>query len=66
MNGVIISRVYNNSNAFTSGLREGDLIFKINNRQIKSIKDVENILKEDRESNYFFIFRNGREIIVRM
>jgi len=66
MNGVIISRVYNNSNAFTSGLREGDLIFKINNRQIKNIKDVENILKEDRESNYFFIFRNGREIIVRM
>lgn len=66
MNGVIVSRVYQNSRSFEAGLREGDLIFKINNKNIKNVSDVENILKEEREANYFFIYRNGREIIIRM
>ncbi len=66
LNGVLINRVYHNSPAFDAGLKEGDLIFKINNKNIKNISDVENILKESNDFNYFFIFRNGRELIVRM
>jgi len=66
LTGALITRVYQNSKAFASGLREGDLIFKINNRNIKSVSDVEKILKDSNSGNYFFIFRNGREIIVMM
>ena len=64
--GVIITDIDPNGIAAQAGLNDGDVIYKINNKKIDSVEDVKNILKENENTNYFFILRNGKEFIVRM
>lgn len=67
LDGVLVTMVYPNSIAFQVKIKEGDLITKINYKDIKSLNDIEKILKDNMTSqNYFFIFRNGKEFIVVM
>lgn len=65
--GVIITNIKQNSLADQKELQVGDVIFKINNRSIKSIADVDKQLKDkDYEVNYFFISREGKTMIIMM
>ncbi|MAZ66131.1 MAG: serine endoprotease DegQ [Kangiellaceae bacterium] len=45
--GVIISEVEGNSRAYYLGLKKGDLIVSMNNRRIKDLKDMKDILADD-------------------
>ena len=64
--GVLILNVTQRSQAAQAGLDAGDVIYKINDKKIKSITDVKNILTDTNKSYYFFINRKGKEIIIRM
>jgi len=66
MKGVIVSKIQQNGRAFSSGIKEGDLIYKINNKEISSIKDLKKALDNNNEFNYFFIYRNTRTLIITM
>ena len=66
-NGVVITAVNDRSPAAENELQPGDVIVKINNRSIKSLADVDKQLKDKNyDSNYFFISRNGKIMIVMM
>ena len=65
-NGAVVSKVVQRGLANQAGIQEGDLIYKINNRLIKSVKEVKDSLQNDNPSNYFFIYRKGKEIIIKM
>jgi serine protease Do len=67
LNGVIIAEVADGSRSMQAGLEKGDLIYKINQKRVKSVGDIKEILKDGSDNrNYFFILRNGREMIVMM
>ncbi len=66
LNGAIITDIDQRGYAAQAGLQEGDVIYKINNTQIKSVPDVKKVLEESQDSNYFFINRKGKEFIIRM
>lgn len=61
--GVVVVKVLQRGPAARVGIEEGDIIFKINNKKINNIEDIKNILKDSNNTNYFFIYRNGREFI---
>lgn len=58
--GVYISKVAENSNAFKSGLRSGDLILAVDNKAITSTADIRKILREKSvgSSIALTVFRN--------
>jgi serine protease Do len=65
--GVIITGVAQGSPAFSAGITEGDVIFKVNSKKITNVGDLTRILDDNKNSqNYFFILRQGKEIMVRM
>ena len=65
--GVVITSVADRSPAAENDLQPGDVIFKINNRSIKTLSDVDKQLKDKNyDSNYFFISRGGKRLIVMM
>ena len=64
--GVIITNIDQRGPAAQVGLEIGDVIYKINNRKIKSVPDVKNILEKNKDINYFYINRKGKEFIVKM
>ena len=65
--GVVITSVSDRTPASENDLQPGDVIVKINNRSIKSLADVDKQLKDKNyDSNYFFISRNGKMMIVMM
>ena len=66
LNGVLVTNVTANSRAFTSGIEEGDVIYKINNQTIDSMSDVEKILKDERKRNYIYIIRGKRKRLIIM
>ncbi|MDP2922539.1 MAG: Do family serine endopeptidase [Candidatus Omnitrophota bacterium] len=64
--GVIIVKVYPDSPAQKSNLREGDLILSFNNQPIKKTKDVVNLVSSsEAEKTYpVKIIREGKELIL--
>lgn len=58
--GVYISKVAENSNAFKSGLRSGDLILAVDNKAITSTSDIKKALKDKSVGNSITltVFRN--------
>ncbi len=66
VNGVVISNIDQRGRAAQSNLEIGDVIYKVNNKLIKSVSDLKNILKQSDEINYYFINRRGKEFIVKM
>ncbi|MBN2545187.1 MAG: Do family serine endopeptidase [Spirochaetes bacterium] len=64
--GVVVTDISTGSLAGRAGVKEGDVIFKINSDLVKTVNDFKKILKDKEGRNYFFINRNGREFIVIM
>ena len=64
--GVVITGIANGGRASYAGLVEGDVIFKINNSEIKTLKDFNKSVKNNNELNYFYIYRQNETIIVTM
>lgn len=65
--GVIILRTDSGSQAEQSGFMEGDIITKINNEKIESIKDYERVTKslKDREKAILFLVsRDGEPLFI--
>ncbi|MCW8965644.1 MAG: PDZ domain-containing protein, partial [Candidatus Pacearchaeota archaeon] len=51
--GVLVTSVGTNSTAFEQGLRQGDIITKIDDTTITSIEDFTQVLKDKYESEEF-------------
>jgi serine protease Do len=67
INGVLITNVDSGSTADSAGAREGDVIYKVNDKVISSVEDINGVLKNNSDKqNYFYIFRGGSELIVIM
>jgi serine protease Do len=66
LNGVLIVSVSYDGRARRVGLQIGDVIYKVNNISINSIKEIKKVLEDNKNLNYFYIYRNGRYFIVKM
>ncbi len=66
INGVVVVSVDPQGLAASNGVAEGDVIYKINNSRIGSIDELKKALDNNNDSNYFFIYKNGRSVIVVM
>jgi S1-C subfamily serine protease len=66
--GVLVRAVENNSPAYQAGFKVSDIITKINSKNVKDIKDVQNILKDINpgDGTYFFVNRDGESLILMM
>jgi serine protease Do len=65
--GVIITGIERGSRSEQSGLQVGDVIFKVNNKKIAKVDDLNKILKDNKNNNnYLYVFRGGREILIMM
>ena len=66
--GVIITKFDTVSTARDYSLMEGDIVKKINTKEIKNIKDIEKFFEEADKNNvksyFFYIIRDGRDLIV--
>ncbi|OHD23918.1 MAG: hypothetical protein A2086_13020 [Spirochaetes bacterium GWD1_27_9] len=66
--GIIITKIENNSPAKEYGLLINDVIKKINTTTIKDSSDLESFMKKADQGNiesfYFYITRNGRDLMV--
>lgn len=62
-NGVLVAEVLKNSPADKAGVRAGDIIVRVDKRQINRINDVKDVLKNRKAgaSPSFFISRKGSE-----
>ncbi len=67
LNGVLIIKIDPQGMAASAGIEEGDVIYKINDKKVNSIEELKTILKDnDDNTNYFFLYRKGKEFIVTM
>jgi serine protease Do len=67
INGVLVTDVVQGSPADQAGLQTGDVIFKINNKNIANFADLTKYLKDNSDKdNYFYVFRDGSEFVVTM
>ncbi|MCG8571964.1 MAG: Do family serine endopeptidase [Spirochaetes bacterium] len=64
--GVVVTKVSANSLAANADLKPGDVIYKVNNKSISSMKELLDIVKKLDDSAYFFIYREGDQFIVMM
>jgi len=64
--GAVVVEVSTGSPAGSAGIKEGDVIFKVNSDLIKTVEDLKKVIKDKDGRNYFFISRSGREFIVIM
>lgn len=62
INGMYVNRVKENSLAFNSGVRNGDVITKINDTEISSINDYLSVIYSDAESFRFTYRRNSETL----
>ncbi|MCW8896283.1 MAG: Do family serine endopeptidase [Sulfurimonas sp.] len=58
VNGVIVTDVENGSEAYNSGVREGDVIIQIENIEINSLKDFKRATASKNKKR-FFVYRRG-------
>lgn len=56
--GVIIKSIKDNTDAVILGLRRGDIVIQVDNKEITSLKSFEEALKHKGKKR-FFIYRNG-------
>ncbi len=59
-NGVIVTKVYKDSIGERYGLRPGDVILKINNKDAESVKDFQNLMAEGLRTNYILLQVNRK------
>lgn len=64
--GLTVGNIQQGSRAAQAGIRSGDVIFRINNQNVRTLNDFNNAVKDDNQSAYFFINRNGERVIVMM
>ncbi|MEM7620420.1 MAG: DegQ family serine endoprotease [Pseudomonadota bacterium] len=64
--GVVVQDVRNSSSARSIGLRPGDIIMRINGKSVKSVKDLQTILKRKYPDWRFLIKRDGRILSTRI
>lgn len=64
--GIVITNLDPRGVAVRVGLQKGDVITKINNKKVNSVKEVKDLLKDNDEESYFFMNRKGKEFIVKM
>lgn len=62
-NGVYIEKIYDDSPSYNSDLKEGDIITKIDDKQINKMSDLQEYLysKKPKDSINIIINRNGKE-----
>jgi len=59
--GVVISRVDPDGLAALAGLQSGDIILMVNNSEIKTIKDLQKVLRDSRKQPYLrFLVQRGQ------
>jgi serine protease Do len=63
--GVIVTSVDQGGTAGAAGFQPGDVIFKVNSKKITKMDEYLKALNKDKE-NYFFIYRQGKELIIKM
>jgi serine protease Do len=64
--GALVTSVSQGSPAFSAGLTEGDVIYKVNSKKIGNSSDLIKVLNDNKDNqNYFFILRQGKELITR-
>ncbi len=67
ISGVVVTKVVKGSLSDSAGIRQNDIIIKINNQNIKDIVSLKKILDQRKGArNYFFIYRENTEMIVMM
>lgn len=59
INGVLITDILENTPAYQAGLRAGDVMLSINNRQIRNVSDVVNELDSKKDVYAILLHRNG-------
>jgi serine protease Do len=64
--GVVITDIDPQGTAAESGINVGDVIYKINNNNISNINDIKKILDNNNQTNYFFIYRKNKTLIIVM
>jgi Do/DeqQ family serine protease len=64
MRGVVIASVEEGSPAADAGLRSGDIILKVNDREVESATEFYQALRSADDDAEFRVSRNGREFIV--
>jgi S1-C subfamily serine protease len=65
MNGVIIGNVIAKAPAGLAGLRQGDVVMKINNTKITTVLDFYKALNDTSSKEILFrVYREGNEVIL--
>lgn len=64
--GLLVDGIISGSQAQATGFQKGDILFKINNTLVKTIKEFNEATKNSSETAYFFVNRDGNTIIIMM
>ncbi len=62
--GLIISKINKNSIAFRNGIRKNDIILSINNIAVKSIKDVQELSRKNKDQIVLNVRRGNRSAFI--
>ena len=63
--GLVITKVAQRSDAHSTGLSEGDVIFEVNNTRVNSVEDLNKAVANKR-SLAFLVWRDGKTFYVPM
>lgn len=62
--GVVVAYVAEGSSSAAAGIRQGDIVTRVNNSRIGDLSDFYKALNDDGEEINFRILRNGQEIVL--
>lgn len=62
--GVVVAYVAEGSSSAAAGIRQGDVVTRVNNKRISDLKDFYEALNNDNEEISFRILRDGKEILL--
>ena len=62
--GLIVSTINKNSIAFRNGIRKNDIILSINNIAVKSIKDVQELSRKNKDQIVLNVRRGNRSAFI--
>lgn len=63
-NGIVISRLAQNSTLAYAGLRPGDVIFSINRQRLAEVSDLSHVVAKDAKQLLLRVIRNGRSFFI--
>lgn len=63
-NGIVISRLAQNSTLAYAGLRPGDAIYSVNRQRLNDVSDLSRVVSKDSEQLLLRVIRNGRSFFV--